>query len=376
MSLALYCFDFLSSGMLNLIPFFPYYVIDFLVVLFPSAIFFDSIQKMICSKSSNSYSLSTVLILLCSSGLRVLFFFFFHYSIIILFQSIFQIITALSIAFCKYYFEEPLLNFPFISPNITLSFANRIRLLNIAYISRLFNIFKTRSFIEFLFSFLFYTLLIINILILLYFFVNSKITTHFVGITANLLGSVVMFPTFTEIFKKVDISDISFLLVLKFLFFDALELIILLYYKAPLLFIIGIALQLFFDIIFFIIFSIKKCLHQKIKSDNVNLISSTSTSEVNSPRSSFKSNVNSEDSQKDSQSDKSNENDKKYQLQLDDCVLQPFNKIDEKVFSNLVNVRFDFRFDDLNNKKNGQRERIRKLDFRFEELNKPTHYLC
>lgn len=379
MSLSLYCFDYLSSGMFNLIPFFPYYVVDFLVIIFPSTNFYYSIQKMICSKNSNACSISTVIILLVSSDLKILFFFFYHYSLIILGQSIFQFILALLIAFLKYHFEEPLLNFPFISPNITLSFTNRIRLLNLAYISRLFNIYKARSFVEFLISLLFYAFFITIILLIFYFFVSSKVTIHIVEYTANLLGSVVMFPTFIKILKDSDISNISILLAIKFLFIDGLELIILLYYKVPLSFIIGIALQLFFDTIFFCIFSIKKCFHHKNRSDNVNLISSTSASETNSAVSGYQSNSNSENSQKDSKSDVSNDNDKKYQLQLDDCVLQPLNKIDEKNFPdfNLIKVRFDFRYDDLNLSKNEHHQIRRKSEFRFDEMNdKPFHYLC
>lgn len=328
---------------------------------------------MICSKNSNSYSISTVVILLISSGFKILFYFFFHYSIIILGQSIFQFALALLMAFLKYHFEEPLVNFPFISPNIYLSFSNRIRLLSLPYILRLFNISKAKSFIEFIFSILLYIFLIFNIFLILYLFVSLTVTIYIAEYTASLVGSFVLFPTFAEILKKEDIDRIPFLIILKFLFIDVSELLILIYYESPISFIIGIAIQLFFNTIFFCIFSIKKCLHKPNKYDNTNLVYSASASETNSVQSNLKSNSNSDNSQKEMQSDKSSDAEKKYQLQMDDCVLQPLNKIEENNFSGIKNECFDFKYYE----KNEQNDIGEKDDLISDEINdKSRQYLC
>lgn len=299
MPLALYCFDFLSSGILNSINFFPYYIIDFVIMLFPSAKFLDSIQTMIRSKSTEAYSVLTVIILLLSQGLKNLFFFFCKYPLIIFCQSLFQLMVALLMSFLNFFFEDPLPNFPFIPPNINLTFTNRVRTLNFSNISRLFCLHKTKTFNEFLISVLVYSLLISAAFIILYFVFDRKITVCIIEISANMIETTVLFPTFIRIYNNQKTNDIPLFTVLQFLLCDTLQVLLYLYYKAPLSFIIGIIVQLFYDIIFFIIFIVHKSFTQKAevnKFNNIPIISesnsaSSSASLTKSSHSIFQSNL-------------------------------------------------------------------------------------
>lgn len=268
MSYALYSIDFIST-ILNSISFFPYYLTGLVPMLLPSIKFLDIIILMISTKKSQSYSIFTVLILLISHTLKVLLFFFEEYSKIILGQSTIQIIVAFSMTFLKFHYEEPLNDFPFMSQNINLTFSNRIRFFDL---SRLFYLNRSKSFFEFFFSVLFHALLSSGFFIVLYFLCSKKVTIQIIGVLSNLIGSLDMLPSFHRILKNLKNKDVTFLSVSHFLCCDLLELLILLYCSAPLMFIVGVSVQIFFDVSFFALLFAFKCCGWESEVDEDNLL--------------------------------------------------------------------------------------------------------
>lgn len=246
MNLPLFCLNFISVGFLVLFPNFPYHLISFLIMVFPTAGYVDTIRLMMSAKSSAAYSLQTVMILNGGQGAKVLYFIYHPYAIPIFGQSVSFLIVATVMSFLKYKYDR--------EEKSEDQIRQPPKQLSISDLSRLLFVSRAQNFLEYCISITLYCILSYILFLICCVIFGSEITIDTTGLIGNLIESTVSLPTFVKIVIRRDINNISTVLVLQYIFGDMMKIVLFIAAKTPWSFLFGAFCQLAIDTILFISF--------------------------------------------------------------------------------------------------------------------------
>jgi hypothetical protein len=249
MLLALYGLDFLSRELIRRFPSLPYHVITSLVIVMPTVGYLDTLRLMVVGQTAAPYQLGIVMILNAAHGLKVLYFIYHRFAFSIFGQSVSQLTVALFLSFLKfrYSIDDAAANFPHLSDSVV----RRWKCPDCDP-SRLVAISKAQSFLEFLLTLGLYSGLVVAAFFAGCRALGEKLVVESVGLIANLMESTVSVPMFIKIVVRRDISDVSLILVLQYLFGDMMKIVLFIMARTPWSFLFGAFCQLTLDSILFI----------------------------------------------------------------------------------------------------------------------------
>lgn len=211
-------------------------LIDAFVMVMPAIGYVDTNRIMCATKSSAAYNFETVLILLSSQYLKVIYFVYHPYAIRIFGQSISQLLIALSLTFFKHRYKDP----------------KQVRAM--PYWKRILTMDSAKNYREFLVSLGFYYAAAFAVFQLAARVIGRNTAAEATGLIANIIESMVSLPIFADVVIHKVVKNVSFVLILQYLFGDMVKIALFILSKTPWFFVAGGCFQLFVDTILFAVY--------------------------------------------------------------------------------------------------------------------------
>jgi hypothetical protein len=211
----------LSLEVLRNWPSFPYHVLTLIVIVAPTAGYVDTVRLMIVSHSAAAYNINIAMILNSAQGLKILYYIYHRYAFSIFGQCFSYLTVSMTLTFLK---------FKYSSDEATTSIdsardgAAKQRVPDFAHFGHILNIWKSETFLEFMVTFGIYSVITYILFVLSMFVLGEKISVDGVGLTANVIESLVSIPMFVKIVVRRQIDSVSVVLVLQYITGDLAKL--------------------------------------------------------------------------------------------------------------------------------------------------------
>ena len=238
---ALYGLDYLSIWLFSVYPDLPWVMLNGIVIIMPTIGYIDQLKRMIQTKNSSAFSMSTALILLFSNTLRFIYWTFEPFQTYLLGQSIAVFLIQMILALKSFEYGD----FPrsFVSPISQ----TKIRLPSKHELKNALKIADSNTPFEFIISCLTYTLIIIAAFAVMALLIGLKASLQIIIFAANIIDTTVSFPLFKRIVFEHNIENLSVVLLGQYLLGDILKIIMFTVGKSGMAFIFGALLQTTID---------------------------------------------------------------------------------------------------------------------------------
>ena len=238
---ALYGLDYLSIWLFSVYPDLPWVMLNGIVIIMPTIGYIDQLKRMIQTKNSSAFSMSTALILLFSNTLRFIYWTFEPFQTYLLGQSIAVFLIQMILALKSFEYGD----FPrsFVSPISQ----TKIRLPSKHELKNALKIADSNTPFEFIISCLTYTLIIIATFAVMALLIGLKASLQIIIFAANIIDTTVSFPLFKRIVFEHNIENLSVVLLGQYLLGDILKIIMFTVGKSGMAFIFGALLQTTID---------------------------------------------------------------------------------------------------------------------------------
>lgn len=261
MALALFPLDIISRTILKSIPNFPFIMMDFILMVFPTIGYWDQIRMMLVMNNPNIYTMNTALILISQGLIKVTFYFDEAFPLILLGQGV----GLCVVSYVHTYFHYAL--------SLTISSSELPHFgRETSTISQIFrslkdnpkkamNIYSAVSNSEFLTSVIFYYSIFFILYTIQKLIMGVHIAVNTWSVIASIIDSLLPLPVFTTVVIQRNIETTSIILVIQYFFGDIFKIFICYVNNSPWPFIFGSCLQLTLDCImaiFFFILTMKK----------------------------------------------------------------------------------------------------------------------
>lgn len=151
-------------------------------------ILFKGLEKQKCQFNS-------IVISLISNNMKVFCYIFHKFNHLIFGQSLLLFLVSFLLICLNSNVDQPNPDFPFMNTNIQrfLSFRSRIQ-----NFGRFFNLFDSKSFIEFIYSYTICVIIFLGIFFIFYYLINADLTTNLILLFGNLFDSIKFIPIFYD----------------------------------------------------------------------------------------------------------------------------------------------------------------------------------
>jgi hypothetical protein len=222
--------DFLATSILHQFPSFPYFILEILLLLLPSAGYLDTIRLMIVAKTPTAYDFRLIMIVTSAQAMKITFFFYHRYSIIVFGQALTVFLSATLLTFLKFHYSVNETG-----PDIDESPSKMVRIACI---------WKNTSFTEYVFSLACYSLVLFGFFLIACFIAGRQIAAETLGFIANLVELTISLPLFLQVVVERKLKHVSPILVLQYASGDVMRLILFVMVKTPWMFTAGASLSL------------------------------------------------------------------------------------------------------------------------------------
>lgn len=221
-------------------------IADLIIIISPTIGHIDIIRLMLKTRNICYYDLHSVLLIIISQGLKLLYYFYHHYAMRIFWQAVGLLVTVNIMTFVKFCFcnREKVSTDKGDSQVYEHSRTNSTTI-KLCY----FNIWRSHSIFQFYICLIFYALIILILCALASHTFGLLIAVETIGLFSNMVEALISFPVFYRIVILSNIFATSPVLIVQYLFADITKLSVYVISKVPFSFYPGAILRLVVDIL-------------------------------------------------------------------------------------------------------------------------------